>query len=112
MANAIIKLIHQHGSVRNYKSDEVSRDLVEKIVLAGQRASTSSNLQMYSVVAVTEFDNRKRVQELCGNQKHISQAPVFLTWCADLSRLDRICTSKNRTHQGGYGNRRDRPPAG
>jgi hypothetical protein len=28
---------------------------------------------------------------LCADQKWIQQAPIFLGWCADLSRLDRIC---------------------
>jgi FMN reductase (NADPH) len=65
--------------------------MVETVVAAGQRASTSSNLQTYSVVAVTDAGKRERLRALCGNQNHITQAPVFLTWCADLSRLDRIC---------------------
>jgi len=32
-----------------------------------------------------------RLAELCGNQLHIAEAPVFLAWCADLNRLDRVC---------------------
>jgi FMN reductase (NADPH) len=48
-------------------------------------------LQTYSIVAVTDAEKRARMAELCGNQKQILQAPVFLAWCADLSRLDRIC---------------------
>jgi FMN reductase (NADPH) len=69
----------------------VERKLLKEIVVAGQRASTSSNMQCYSVVAVTDAEKRARLAELCGNQKHILQAPVFLAWCADLSRLDRVC---------------------
>ncbi|MCB0138189.1 MAG: nitroreductase family protein, partial [Caldilineaceae bacterium] len=45
--------INRHASVRNYKPDSVPRAMVEAVVAAGQRASTSSNLQMTSVVAVT-----------------------------------------------------------
>ena len=102
MNNSTIELINKHGSVRNYKPDSVSREMIETIVSAGQRASTSSNLQMYSVVAITDEDKRNRLQVLCGNQKHISQAPVFLTWCADLSILKRICEIKGRIQQAGY----------
>jgi FMN reductase (NADPH) len=69
----------------------VAADLVETIVAAGQRASTSSNLQTFSVVAVTDKDTIARLAELCGSQKQIYQASVFLAWCADLSRLDRVC---------------------
>ena len=34
---------------------------------------------------------RARLAELCGDQAHIAQAPVFLAWCADLQRLDHAC---------------------
>jgi FMN reductase (NADPH) len=84
-------MIHKHASVRRYKSDPVDQELVEEIVVAGQRASTSSNMQCYSVVAVTDGEKRSRLAELCGNQRHIRQAPLFLAWCADLSRLERVC---------------------
>jgi nitroreductase len=83
--------IYRHFSVRRYLSDPVPQDLVEAIVTAGQRASTSSNLQTFSVVAVTDPAKRARLAELCGKQQHVLQAPVFLAWCADLHRLDRGC---------------------
>ncbi|MGA2784468.1 MAG: NADPH-dependent oxidoreductase [Candidatus Bathyarchaeia archaeon] len=86
-----IELIHSHGSVRGYKPDPVPAETIERIVAAAQHSSTSSNLQMMSVVAVTDAPTRNRLAELCGNQKHISAAPVFLAWCADLNRLDRVC---------------------
>ncbi len=91
MSTPTIEQIYRHYSVRAYKPDPVPADLVETIVATGQRASTSSNLQTYSVVAVTDADRRAQLAELCGGQRHITQAPVFLAWCADLSRLDRIC---------------------
>jgi nitroreductase len=86
-----IEQIYRHASMRRYKPDPVPPHVVETIVAAGQRGSTSSNLQTYSVVAVTDEEKRRRLAELCANQRQIRQAPVFLAWCADLSRLDRIC---------------------
>ena len=53
--------------------------------------STSSNLQAYSVIAVADESKRQRLAELCGNQKHIAEAPLFLAWCADLARLEHAC---------------------
>ena len=95
MTTPTIELIYQHGSVRQYKPDPVPDMLVEEIVAAGQRASTSSNLQTYSVIATTDSSKINQIQEITGGQKHISQAPVFLLWCADFSRLKRTCI-----HQG------------
>jgi FMN reductase (NADPH) len=91
VATPTIEQIYAHYSVRRYKPDPVPRQTVEAVVAAGQRASTSSNLQTYSVVAVVDEGKRQRLAELCGGQRQIRQAPVFLAWCADLNRLDRVC---------------------
>lgn len=102
MTNPTLDLIHRHGSVRHYKPDPVPRETVEAIVAAAQRTSTSSNLQAYSVVAVTDATTRARLAELCGNQAHVAEAPVFLTWCADLARLDRACELRGYTQVTDY----------
>jgi FMN reductase (NADPH) len=91
MSTPTIEQIHRHSSARKYRSDPVPASLIETIVAAGQRSSTSSNLQTYSVVAVTDEKKRARLAELCGNQRQVREAPSFLAWCADLSRLERVC---------------------
>ncbi len=102
MENSTLDLIHRHASVRHYKPDPVPASIIETIVAAGQRASTSSNLQTYSVIAVTTSQALQRLSVLCGNQEHISQAPVFLAWCADLARLDLVCRMRGYTQVTGY----------
>ncbi len=99
MNNPTLDLIHAHGSVRRYKPDPVPASVIETIVQAGQRASTSSNLQAYTVIAATEATTRARLAELCGGQKHIAEAPVFLAFCADLARLDRVCELRGYTQK-------------
>ena len=101
MMTPTIELMCRHGSVRKYKADPVPVDLVEAIVLASQRASTSSNLQMVSVIAVTDAAMRQRLAEIC-KQDHVAQAPVVLVWCADLKRLDRVCELRGYTQTTEY----------
>jgi FMN reductase (NADPH) len=91
LSNPVLELIHRHASVRHYKPDPLPREMIEAIVRAAQRASTSSNLQTWSVIAVTDPARRERLAALCGDQKHIAEAPLFLAWCADLARLERVC---------------------
>ncbi len=91
MSSPTLDLIHHHASIRRYRPDPVPTETVEAIVAAAQRTSTSSNLQMFSVVAVTDAAKRARLAQICGNQEHVAQAPLFLAWCADLARLDRAC---------------------
>ena len=57
MSNATLDLISRHGSVRKYRPDPVPVETIEAIVAAAQRTSTSSNMQAYSVVAVTDAAN-------------------------------------------------------
>lgn len=102
MTNATLDLIHAHGSVRAYKTDPLPTSIIETIVAAAQRASTSSNLQAYSVIAVTEAAKRERLAQLCGNQSFVAQAPLFLAWCADLARLDRVCALRGYTQVTEY----------
>jgi FMN reductase (NADPH) len=98
----VIEQIYRHASIRAYTGEPVPRDWVEAIVAAGQRAATSSNLQVYSVVAVTDAAKRERLAQVCGNQAHIARAPVFLAWCADLSKLDRACELRGLAHVTEY----------
>jgi FMN reductase (NADPH) len=100
--NATLDQIHKHVTVRKYKPDPVPREWVETIVEAGQRAATSSNLQLYAAIAVTNAETRKSLAHFCGDQEHIAQAPVFIAWCADLSRLDRACQLRSLPHVTEY----------
>jgi len=102
MNNPTLDLIYKHTSVRRYKTDPLPASVIETIITAAQCASTSSNLQTYSVIAVTDSGKRIRLSELCGNQAHIREAPTFLAWCADLARLDRVCQLRGYTQVTEY----------
>jgi FMN reductase (NADPH) len=102
VTNPVLELIADHGSVRKYRPDPVPAGAINQIVHAAQRASTSSNLQLWTVIAVTEQPRRDRLAELCGNQAHIARAPVFLAWCADLARLDRAAELRGYTQVTEY----------
>ena len=102
MTNPTLDLIHAHTSCRRYKPEAIPASVIETIVAAGQCASTSSNLQAYSVIAVTEAGKREKLAELCGDQAHVREAPVFLAWCADLARLERVCELRGYTQVTEY----------
>jgi FMN reductase (NADPH) len=91
MNNPTLALIHAHASCRIYKPDLLPVDLVERIISASQRTSTSSNMQTYSIVATTDPEIKEKLAQICSNQAHILAAPLFLTWCADLARLQKVC---------------------
>ena len=93
-SDALFEVLHAHRSVRKYLPDPVDEDTVRGLIEAGQRAATSSNLQMTTAVVVRDRERREELARLCGDQDHIRQAPVFIAWCADRHRLDRVSTAR------------------
>ncbi|RCX18115.1 FMN reductase (NADPH) [Fontibacillus phaseoli] len=85
--NDVIAQLKNHRSIRKYTAQPVTREQIEDIVGAAQMASSSSNVQAFSVIAVTDQARKDKLEELCGHQSYIGECPVFLVWCGDLSRL-------------------------
>jgi nitroreductase len=88
--NDHISLLLSHRSVRGYRPDALPAGTLETLIAAAQSAATSSNLQTWSVIAVTDPDKKAALAKLANNQKHIEQCPLFLVWVADISRNQRL----------------------
>ncbi len=95
-----ISLLLSHRSVRRYLPKALPLGTVETLVASAQSASTSSNLQTWSVIASKILIERRDLSELAGSQKHIVEAPLFLVWVADLSLLESIAESNNIPTEG------------
>ena len=95
--NAVIDEMVRHRSVRAYTAERLAPGTLETLVAAAQSAATSSNLQTWSVVAVEDQGRKDRLAALGNNQKHISEAPLFLCWVADLSRAARLGDAHSHT---------------
>jgi len=98
--NDAIDLMLAHRSVRGYRPDPLPDGALEAMIAAAQSAATSSNLQTWSVIAVTDPADKARCAELAGGQKHIEQCPMFLVFLADLARLNRIAEKAGLPHAG------------
>jgi nitroreductase len=92
--SATISAILGHRSIRDYQGAPLPEGALDAIVAAAQSASTSSNLQAWSVIAVADSARKERLSMLAGDQAHIRQAPLFLVWLADLSRLARAAETR------------------
>jgi len=88
--NETIATLLNHRSVRAYTDKPIPEKTIELIIAAAQAASTSSNLQTWSVVAVTDTASKERLSQFAGNQAWVKNCPVFLVWIADLARLEAL----------------------
>ena len=98
--NDVIASLMTHRSVRGFLAAPVPAGTLETLVAAAQSASTSSNLQTWSVVAVHDPAKRKELVRIANNQKHIEVCPLFLVWVADVSRNERLATEEGATLEG------------
>ncbi|MGN7453300.1 oxygen-insensitive NADPH nitroreductase [Paenibacillus pasadenensis] len=82
-----LSLLERHRSIRRYADKPVTAEQLDRILGCAQMASSSSHMQAYSVIGITDPELRGRLAELAGGQRHVREAPTFLVWCADLSRF-------------------------
>jgi nitroreductase len=97
--NETIATLLDHRSVRGFLSDPVPPGTLETLIAAAQSAATSSNMQLWSAIAVTDPAKRKVLAEIAGNQKHIEQCPLYLAFVADMSRNERMSQAEQVTFE-------------
>ena len=91
--NQTIAGLTAHESTRGFLPKKLPEEALQAITTSARIAPTSSNLQAYSIIIVKDEQRKARLAALSGNQKFISEAPVFLIFCADICRLKYV-TSK------------------
>ena len=85
----VIEQIHKHRSIREYKSEPIPEDLLDEILEAGIRTSSSGNMQTYSIIVTRDPDLREQLLGPHLQQTMVVDAPVLLTFCADFHRMRR-----------------------
>jgi FMN reductase (NADPH) len=93
--NQVIETLLNHRSVRSFKSKALDREQIEVIVKSAQAASTSSFIQAYSIIGVTDQEKKDKLAELAGNQAYVAANGHFFVFCADLHRHKVIAELEN-----------------
>ena len=97
--NETIATLLDHRSVRGFLPDPVPPGTLETLIAAAQSAATSSNMQLWSAIAVTDPAKRKVLAEIAGDQKHIEQCPLYVAFIADMSRNERMSLAERVTFE-------------
>ncbi|PLW94149.1 MAG: NADPH-dependent oxidoreductase [Marinilabiliales bacterium] len=90
-----IETIMAHRSIRKYKSDPISDNILDEILVAASRAGTTGNMQVYSIVVTRDQQVKDALLPLHFGQEMISKAPAVLTFCADFNRFNKWCDQRN-----------------
>jgi len=82
-------------TIRKYLSQLIDDKRLNDLLMRGCRASTTGNMQVYSIIITRDEKKKKELAPLHFNQSMIMDAPVVLTFCADFNRFNKWCRMRN-----------------
>ena len=91
----MIKTILKHRSIRKYKQTQISDDILNEILNSAIRGSNTGNMQLYSIIVSKDEQKKKQLWEAHFKQDMVKQAPVILTFVADINRFHKWCEQRN-----------------
>ena len=89
-------------TIRKYTTQEVSDELLNRLMTEAARTQTMGNLQLYSVIVTRSAEMKAKLAPAHFNQPMVEEAPVVLTICADFNRTS--FWAKCRQAKPGYNN--------
>jgi nitroreductase len=98
----MIDAIKNHRSIRKYKPDLIPDTILDEILYAGSRASTTGNMQVYSMIVTKDPGLKEKLWEAHFKQDMVKTAPIHITFCADFNRFTTWC--RLRKAEPGYNN--------
>ena len=66
----------QRRSIRRYKTQDVSDELLNSLLMRASQTQTMGNLQLYSVVVTRSDEIKRQLSPAHYNQSMVTQAPV------------------------------------
>lgn len=98
----MLETIFNHRSIRKFSDKKIPVPILEQILAAGTRASTTGNMQVYSMVVTTSPELKEKLWGAHFKQDMVKEAPAIVTFCADFNRFNTWCLQRNATP--GYDN--------
>lgn len=93
--NETIQLQLSHKSIRSFKDKRLTEEQVETLINVAQHTSTSSFMQAYSIVGVTDLEKKKVLAEV-GKQDYIADASHVFVMLVDQNRNRQIAEENGK----------------
>ncbi len=84
--NSVIDTILSHRSIRQFTDQPIDHQQLQAVLQSGIAASSSSLLQVVSIIRVTDKQKRQALAKYAGNQPYVESAAEFLVFCIDYQR--------------------------
>lgn len=84
--NETIKLLMERKSVRQFVQEPMPQEDVETILRAAVQAPSAGNMNLWTIINVTDPQKKLALAQSCDNQPFIATAPLVLVFCADYRR--------------------------
>lgn len=86
----VLAQIGEHRSLRRYRPDPVTPELLRLLCACALSAPTKSDLQQADIIQVTDPEKRRRIVAHLPDMAWILDAPVFLVFCGNNRRIRHI----------------------
>jgi len=86
---------------RAYTDETVDEQLIAVLLAVALSASSKSDFQQLSIIRLKDPQKRGKIAAHFPLMPWIGTSPVFLVFCADARRLERICTIRNHPRRNG-----------
>ena len=86
MSNPTVELLRARKSVRAYEKEPIPEEDVQSILEAAVQAPSAGNMDLWTIIRVTDEEKKRRLSVTCDNQPFIASAPLVLVFCADYRR--------------------------
>ncbi|MED4015833.1 oxygen-insensitive NADPH nitroreductase [Sutcliffiella cohnii] len=93
--NTTIETLLNHRSIRKFTDQLLTKEQIHTIVKCAQSASTSSFIQAYSIIGVSDVEKKAKLATFAGNQTYVEGNGHFFVFCADLHRHETISEMEN-----------------
>ncbi len=77
--------IENRRSIRKFKTDTISQEIITELIEAARLAPSACNSQSWRFKIITDKETKIKLSEAAFNQKFIIDAPVIVIACADIS---------------------------
>ena len=89
MNEETLSLIWSRRSIRDFERREIEKETVDKLKAMTLRAPSAGNMEMYSILEVVDPEKKRRLSDICDNQRMIEKAPLVWIFLCDMDKWER-----------------------